>query len=87
MIVAVNGWDEPGPTIAKFVSEMKLKQKVLLMGGAIADNTYGVLLYPTNFFVDRSGRVVRHHVGFSPEKLNQAVERLIKNDRAAKQGD
>ncbi len=76
MVLAVNGYDEPKEVVEKFVREKKLGQKVLLLGGKVAREKYGVHAYPTCFFIDRTGKVVDREVGFAPN-MGKAVEGKI----------
>lgn len=76
----MNGWNESKDTIQKFVDKEKLAQKILLMGGKIADKTYRVENYPTSFWINHEGRIVDREVGFNPEtfsKMEKHVERLL----------
>ena len=66
-MIAVNGWDEERDVVAKFIEEKGFKQKVLLMGSAVAAEKYGVTSYPTNFLLDKNGVVVDYEMGFHPE--------------------
>ncbi len=63
-MVAVNGWNESREVVARYVERAKLAQQVLLMGGDLAAQKFGVKSYPTSFLVDREGNVIAHHVGF-----------------------
>jgi hypothetical protein len=79
VVLAVNGYDEPREVVEKFVREKSLKQKVLLMGGAVAAKGYGVRAYPTTFLIDREGKVVNREEGFGPsmEKPKEAQIRAL----------
>lgn len=81
VVVAVNGWDEPRDAVASYVERESLAQTVLLMGSEVAADKFGVKSYPTNFLVDREGRVVVHDVGFDPV-LVEALEREIVRELA-----
>ncbi len=79
-MIAVNGWDEERDVVARFIEENALKQKVLLMGGAIAAEKYGVASYPTNFLIDKEGTVVDYEMGFHPEmaeKMEKEIAELL----------
>lgn len=76
----MNGWDESKEKVQKFVDQEKLVQKVLLMGGKIADKVYRVTNYPTSFWINHEGRIVGREVGFNPEtfsKMEKHVEQLL----------
>jgi cytochrome c-type biogenesis protein len=83
-VIAVNGWDEPRDVVATFIEENGYKQQVLLMGGAIAAEKYGVTSYPTTFLIDRSGTVVDFEMGFHPEmaeKLEKQIAELLEKQK------
>jgi lysophospholipase L1-like esterase/peroxiredoxin len=70
-VVAVNGYDEPQETVAKFVKEKGLTHAVAMMGSKVAKDNYTVASYPVTFLLDREGKIVDYHLGFDPgdEKL------------------
>ncbi len=75
-MIAVNGWDEERDVIAQYIKETGFKQKVLLMGGTIAAEKYGVTNYPTNFYLDKNGVVVDFEMGFDPEMAGKMEENI-----------
>ncbi len=75
-MIAVNGWDEERDVVAQYIKETGFKQKVLLMGGTIAAEKYGVTNYPTNFYLDKSGVVVDFETGFAPEMAEKMESRI-----------
>jgi hypothetical protein len=82
----VNGWNESKEKLQKFVDKEKLEQKILLMGGTIADKLYRVTNYPTSFWINHEGRIVDREVGFNPEafsKMEGHVERLLEAQKNA----
>lgn len=76
-MIAVNGWDEERDVVAKFVQDQGLKQTVLLMGGTVAAQRYGVTSYPTTFVLDGEGVVVKYEVGFNPEMLEKMEKEFV----------
>ena len=74
----MNGYDEPKGVVEKFVREKKLKQKVVIMGGAVAREKYFVEGFPTSFLIDREGKIVDREVGFGPG-MAPAKEKKIKD--------
>ncbi len=83
-MIAVNGWDEERDVVARFIEEKGFKQKVLLMGGTIAAEKYGVSNYPTSFFLDKNGVVVDFEMGFDPEmadKLEKKIAALLEKQK------
>jgi len=80
VVIAVNGYDESKEVVERFVREKNLKQRVLLRGGKVARDAYGVRAYPTCFFIDREGKVVEREVGFAPDmarSMEGKIERLL----------
>ena len=75
-MIAVNGWDEERDVVARFIEEKGFKQKVLLMGGTIAAEKYGVTNYPTNFLLDKNGVVVDFEMGFNPEMADKMEKNI-----------
>jgi len=86
-VVAVNGYDESKEVVEKFVRDKKLKQKVLLMGRETARKKFGVNGYPTNFFLDPSGKVVDREEGFAPDMakpMEAKIEKLLEEAKREK---
>ena len=76
----MNGWNESKEKLQKFVDKEKLEQKILLMGGNIADKDYRVTNYPTTFWINHEGRIVDREVGFDPQtfsKMEAHIEQLL----------
>jgi len=82
-IIGVNGWNESHKTVENYVQKQGLKHKILLMGGAVARNQYGVRGYPTSFWVDHRGVVIDRKVGFRPSQVKD-MERTIESLLAKK---
>ena len=83
MVLAVNGYNEPRETVAGFVRDKGLKQKVLLGGRQVALQAYGVKGFPTSFFIDRAGNVVASEVGFSPagaRGFEARIQEILRED-------
>jgi hypothetical protein len=64
--------------VEKYVKEKGLKQKVVLMGGAVAREKYFVNGFPTSFLIDREGKIIDRDVGFGPG-MAPAREKKIKD--------
>lgn len=63
-----------------FVEEQKLRHPILLQGGSVALDAYGVSGFPTGFFIDREGRIASREVGFGPgaeKKLRATAEAML----------
>lgn len=77
-MLAVNHWDEDKETLAKFVAEGKLQQRVLLNGNSVGRELYEVTAVPTSFWINRAGVIVDSHVEFEgPGVLDQKTRKLI----------
>ena len=86
-VVAVNGYDEPRETVAKFVKEKGLTHSIAMKGGKVAKDNYTVASYPVTFLVDRQGKVVDYHLGFDPgdekllaESISRVLAKLAKSN-------
>ncbi len=74
----MNAWDEEAETLRKFVTDNKLKQRVLLEGGETADRYMLGGSVPTLLWIDRDGVVVDTEWGFdSAETLETKTRRLL----------
>ena len=63
-----------------FVQREKLKQPILLMGRSVAQEKYAVSAFPTSFWINHEGKVVRKEVGFSESDfrvMEARVERML----------
>ena len=79
-VMAVNGYDEPRSVVESFVQAENLKQPILLMGRSVAQSKFSVAAFPTNFWIDRDGNVVRQEVGFSADlfpSMEAYIEKLL----------
>jgi hypothetical protein len=77
-VIAVNDWDEPKEDVAKFAAEQKLTHTILLMGGKMSPELYGVTSSPTSFWIDHRGIVVRRERGFDPSEVSAMEKRIQK---------
>ena len=79
-VLAVNAADEEAATLKRFVRKGKLKQRVLLKGGAVFVNDYFGESFPTSFWIDRKGVVVDLDVGTTgPGDLDRKTKRLVES--------
>jgi hypothetical protein len=79
-VMAVNGYDEPKDEVEGFMTKNKLTHPVLLLGGKVALDVYGVEGFPTAFWIDHQGRIVGREVGFEPghvPAMEKRIERLL----------
>ena len=61
----------------EFVEENNLTHPVLLGGAEAHRELYRCKYVPTNFWIDRTGRIVGAEVGFDPEHVDD-MERMIR---------
>lgn len=85
-VVAVNAYSDKQSDVEKYVQQEGLTHTFVLNGGKLANEVYRVGAYPTTFFVDGTGKVVRYEVGFfSENRLRRQVEALLKLSETANQ--
>ena len=75
-MLAVNGYNEPRATVEKYVRQNNLQQKVLLMGKSVGREKYIVRAYPTDFFIDREGKIIHREVGFAADFAEPREKKL-----------
>lgn len=63
-ILGINAYDETNENVQAYVTKEKLKHQIVVGGKDLADTEYQVGAYPTTFWIDRHGKVVRYVVGF-----------------------
>lgn len=63
-ILAINAYDETPEAIAEYAKAEQLKHTIAVQGGDVANSSYHVAAYPTTFWIDRQGKVVRYVIGF-----------------------
>ena len=66
--------------MAQFIADNKLTHPVLLLGGKVALDVYGVEGFPTAFWIDHRGRIVGREVGFEASHvpaMEKRIERLL----------
>jgi hypothetical protein len=77
-IVAVNRGDT-AEQIQKYVREEKFSFPIVMAGSGeqyTLGKAYGVNVYPTNFLVDESGKIVWRGLGFNETVLRNALAKL-----------
>jgi hypothetical protein len=75
--LAVNAWDEEEDVLRRFVTENKLKQRVLIDGGETADRYMLGGSVPTLLWIGRNGVVVDTEWGFGESESLEAKTRLL----------
>ena len=82
-VLAVNAWDEERDVITKFAREGNLKQRILLNGRKVYEETYGPKRgVPTVFWIDRGGKIVHTHLDYEEKHakvLDQYTAELVAN--------
>ena len=79
-VLAVNAWDEEKEVLSRFVSDNKLKQRILLDGRDVCKNLYGQKGIPVVLWIDRSGKIVRTHIDFTDKDaatLDEYTAKLV----------
>lgn len=65
-VIGVSLDDEPAQQVARFVARAGINYSVVMGSSEITQEYGGVPALPTNFLIDRRGRVVQKHVGLYP---------------------
>jgi len=76
-VIGVNYGDSPAD-VRDFRKELKLSM-TLAMGGRGEDSVsakYGVAVYPTNYVLDKDGKVVAQIIGYDEKAMLAALEAL-----------
>jgi peroxiredoxin len=71
--------DESVSAVRTFVEEYRLSFTVVI-DDADVNSAYGVFSIPTTFILDKSGQVVRKHLGFAPglfDSFSEEIEALL----------
>ena len=88
VIFGVEGTNRP--QLAKeFLEEMGVTFPVVMDDQKVAREIYEIKGYPTTYLIDRDGRIIFRHLGFSEgkEKTFEAeIQLLLKGDLAQKDG-
>ncbi len=71
-ILGINAYDEPLETVQAYVSRENLKHPIVIGGRELAKSIYHVTAYPTTFWIDRHGKVVRYEIGFENSEVLEA---------------
>ena len=86
-MVAVNGYNDRKPVVEKYVQMAGLQQTVLLNGRDVARRNYSVRAFPTSYWIDHNGVVVKRTVGFAPymvADMEKRIERMLAARKAEK---
>lgn len=78
VVLAINQWDEDRDTLLRFVAEKKLEHRILLEGGAVGRDLYGVSGVPSNFWINREGVIVATNGDSTdPSLLERKTQKLV----------
>jgi thiol-disulfide isomerase/thioredoxin len=85
-ILAVN-YGDSAEAIAKFIKEKGYTMPIGVggRGDDFPGNAYQVDVYPTNFLIDATGKILWREAGFDEAKLRTAVERALGGAPPARQ--
>ena len=76
MVLAVNAWDETKDSLKKFVTEGKLRQRVLVEGSTVAAK-FNVDAVPATYFIDRNGKITHYVLGADAGALKRYAAALV----------
>ncbi len=76
-MLGVNGFNDDRDRVANFVKECEVNYPVLLRGHDVATNDYFVTGYPTTFWIDRKGKVVKRTTGFDKSEFKKMKDELV----------
>ncbi len=77
-VLAVNAWDEPEETLETMARKDDLEHRILLNGGEVFTEKYGLKGVPQTFWIDSSGKIAAAEVGFEgAESLDKKTARLV----------
>jgi peroxiredoxin len=77
-IIAIS-MDESESAVRQFVEEYRLSFTVVI-DDADVNSAYGVFSIPTTFILDKSGQIVKKHLGFAPglfDGFSEEIEALL----------
>ncbi len=81
-IIGINAYDETDETILDYVTKEKLKHQIVVGGSQVASSAYKVAAYPTTFWINRGGEVVRYEIGFeNGEQLEAELIAFLANGK------
>ncbi len=76
-VIAVNAENrESREVVAKFAQRNKLTHRILVGGEEVSDLYHVEQVFPTTFWIDHGGRIIRREVGFRPE-MEKVIEGMI----------
>ena len=75
VILAVNAYNETEQAVSKFVKAHDIAYPIAMMGREVS-RTYSARALPSDFWIDRDGKVFDYHVGFAPSTAEQFEAKL-----------
>lgn len=75
-MISVNQGDS-APTIKKYVKDTKLPFHVVMnnKGGPDVVSLYKVQAFPTNYLVDKNGKIIARFVGFDEQAMKKELKK------------
>ncbi len=81
-IIGINAYPETDEEVSAYVAKEKLGHQIVVGGNSVARSSYGVAAYPTTFWVNQLGEVVRYVVGFeSGEQLEAELVDFLAGEK------
>ena len=76
-MIAANGFDDQKPQIAEFVADFGVDYQILMNAATVARDQYYVTGFPTTFWIDRDGKIVKRLTGFDKDEFETMRQQLI----------
>ena len=76
VVLAVN-WNDDAEIIKRYFEEKKLTISPVRQKESAVRKAYRIQVDPTNYLIDREGKIAAGLIGFDEKKLKAAVEKLF----------
>lgn len=79
-VVCVNGFDDSIEDVKKILDEDHITHTILLGGRKVASDQYFTTAFPTTFWIDKAGNIVKRTTGFrakDAEKLRSEIDEFL----------
>ncbi len=81
-IIGINAYPETDEEVSAYVTDEKLNHQIVVGGNNVARTSYHVAAYPTTFWINHRGEVVRYVIGFeSGEQLEAELVDFLADNR------
>jgi hypothetical protein len=77
LVIAANGFDDEQSKIAEFVSDCEVDYQILMNAATVARDQYYVSGFPTTFWIDQDGKIVKRLTGFDENEFETMRKQLI----------